>query len=57
MARPTDFSLNMDKSDSLRFVKELIRVDSLPVDSEELVEKRNFLKRCRIKAEKYGWKS
>lgn len=52
MARPIDFPVSLNKADSMRFVKELIRVESLPEDSEELQSRREFLSECREKARK-----
>ena len=55
MARPIDFSTDLNKCDSMRFVRELIRVDSLPKDSKELAERRKFLRECVSKASKVKW--
>ena len=55
MARPIDFSPDLNEEDSMRFVRELIRVDSLPKNSRELIEHRKFLKECRSAASKVKW--
>ncbi|MFH0861324.1 MAG: hypothetical protein V1921_08995 [Candidatus Altiarchaeota archaeon] len=55
MARPIDCSPDLNNKESMRFVKELIRVESLPKDSREYLERRKFLEECELKAEKVRW--
>ena len=55
MARPIDFSTDLNEEDSMRFVNELIRVDSLPASDKELVKHRKFLEECAMKASKVKW--
>jgi hypothetical protein len=56
MAKPIDLSLELNREESIRFVEELIRVESLPEDSPELKQRRDFLKECVEKANKVNWR-
>ncbi|MFH0861458.1 MAG: hypothetical protein V1875_00370 [Candidatus Altiarchaeota archaeon] len=55
MARPIDLSTELNERDSIRFVNELIRVDSLPKDSPEMVQRRKFLNDCKRIASTIKW--
>jgi len=55
VARPIDLSTELNEKDSIRFVNELIRVDSLPKDSPEMVQRRKFLSECKHVANTIRW--
>ena len=57
MARPIDFSTELNEEDSIRFVNELIRVDSLPKGSPEMVQRRKFLNECKRVASTIKWQT